>query len=694
MAEPIENTESVNSEQPVPATVASAPAQNPILLKGEIEIYPDQRLPHLDQGPVKAYAASGRGKEKAYALLCEKALVPQINGASKYLTLAHSSLPRLIGAGLVNWAPTKEQRYVFVYENKLGLPFANPSNVMAMGIKADTVYQGLLKKFVPMLKELRDLEFVHGNIRVSNLYTGGGNGFEKIMLGECLATPPAYLYSATYEPIERASALPLGRGTPSYTDDLYSFGVMLAVLMRTSDPLAGKSDEEIVAHKIEHGSYQALTGKERFSGTILELLRGLLNDDAKQRWTIDDIVVWLDGQRVSPKQASPLKPKAARPIEFIGEKYLRPQVLSLDFYKSPPTAQKLYDSGELKLWLNRSIQDKALEENAEHAINAAKELGMSGESYAERVAAFLSIAFGPGMPLNYKGVKFMPEAFGRLLAESFAYNKNLNIFAEILQTSMVNFWASMADTVSAESVEILNKFETCRAFLRQNSQGYGLERCLYYLCPEAPCMSEKLKDFYVRGPEELLLAYEYMANNGTRPERFFDRHIIAFLSVKDRVVIDPYIPDLSSSEPHRQIRGAIKVFSIIQRRGKLPSLPGVVEWICSGIDPLVNQLHDREQRAKLKSQIGKLKEKGEIDRVEQVFDNVQMLQADEAGFRQAMREYANYKNEYAETEHKLKNDPKFGYSEGRKTSALVSGCIAAIIILVYLVINMSSMKPF
>ncbi len=677
-----------------PIAPSSAVGADPVLLKGEIEIYPDQRLPHLDQGMVKAYAATGRAKEKAYALLVEKALVPQIHASSKYMTLNNPSLPKLMATGVVYWTPEKQQRYVFVYENKLGLPFANPSNFMAMGLKADNVLHHFVKKMVPLLKNFRDMDFVHGNIRVTNLFTGGGNGFEKIMLGECLATPPAFLYSPIYEPIERAAAQPLGRGVPDYTDDLYSFGAMLAIMIRTSDPMSGWSDESITEYKIEHGSYQALTGKERFSGSILELLRGLLIDDVKQRWTIDDIVTWLDGQRVSPKQAGPVKPKAARPIEFFGDKYLRPNILSLNLNRNPGEVVRINDNGELKLWLNRSIQDKKLEENAEHATNAAKELGVLGEAYPERMAGFMSAVLGPGLPIFYRSFKFNPEAFGRMLADAYVTKKELAHFAEILQTSLISFWALMNDALTPQAAEIVSKFDICKGFMRQQGQGYGLERCLYYLCPEAPCLSDKLKNYYVRTPEELALAYEHLASRPDRPEGFFDRHVVAFLSVKDKSVIDPYIPDINSSDPARSALAALRVLSSIQRRGKMQNLPGVVNWIAEKVDPLINRFHDREQRAKLKAHLLKIKDKGDISAVEQMFDGIQALQADEHNFNQAKYNYNFLDQEHAKLEHDLANDPKFGHSTGQSTSALISGIVATCIIVIYVFYKFTTKAAF
>ena len=159
-----------------------------VLLKGEIEIYTEARLSQYDQGEIKAYAARSKTREKSIAFLCERHLVPRIHHSSMYYAIHSPSLPRLIGAGIVDWAPLHQQRYVFVYEDKFGNPVANSSNVSGMGLKHDLVLNTVVRNLVPALKDMRDVDFIHGNIRVSNLYDGGSPNLEKVMLGECLNT--------------------------------------------------------------------------------------------------------------------------------------------------------------------------------------------------------------------------------------------------------------------------------------------------------------------------------------------------------------------------------------------------------------------------------------------------------------------------------------------------------------------------
>ena len=133
-----------------------------------------------------------------------------------------------------------------------------------------------------------------------------------------------YAQPIIYDTIPRAIASPLGRGVADYSDDIYALGVTIAALMRVHDIAEGMSDEEIINHKIEVGSFNFIAGKDRFPAQILELLRGTLNDNPNLRWTFDDIMTWADGRRVSAKQGATLTAlKASRPLEFNRLKFFK-----------------------------------------------------------------------------------------------------------------------------------------------------------------------------------------------------------------------------------------------------------------------------------------------------------------------------------------------------------------------------------
>lgn len=697
MTDPVQEPTNAQTETPKSQTAPSsddtgAPGAA-ILLKGEIEIYPFSRLSHLDQGPIKAYEALTKTREKAFALLCERNSVPQIFAASKYYGLSHPSMPRLVGAGVVDWTPLQQQRYVFVYENKIGKPIASPETINGMGLKNDVIINNVLRSLIPALKDLRDADFVHGNIRLQNLYDGGAQGLERVMLGECLCSPPGFLQPTLYETIERGAADPLGRGEPTYEDDMYALGVLLAVMLRVHDPMQGFSDDQIVSAKIEEGSYAAITGKDRITGSLLECLRGLLNDDPKQRWTIDDVITWSEGRRVHSKQGSNVRLKASRPLEFNEKKYLRPQMLAFDLAKNPKDLVKLVESKELMQWLNRSLQDKLMEARYESAIIAAQQQG-SNAFYAERLACFVASALFPTLPVMYRGLKFIPEGFGRMLVDAAVTRKDMNPFVEYIQNQMLQFRSSCQETAAAENNDLVTKLENCRAFLRHTMSGYGIERCIYVLSQEVFCLSDKLKSYYVRSAEDLLLAYDKLADSKDRPEAMVDRHIIAFLSVRDRQIVDPYLPDINSEEKYKSILGIMRFLTAIQKRAKMGALPGLSKWLCESLDPLINRLHDRDARVKIRGQLQKIGDKGDVSKLLVLFDNAQIFQEDFKKYREALRNYAAFKNEYARLETSLENDKTFGYGAGRQVAAMISAIISGFIIIFYLLYKFSGQGIF
>lgn len=689
MTEDIQKSSSV-SENPDPKSDASkGKGLAPVLLKGEIKIFPDKPITIYDQGPLNAYQALGKAGNKAFALVCDKNLVPQSEIVHKYAGITTPYLPKIIGCGVVDWHPDLKEHFVFVYEDKLGNPIAQGKNPMAMGLKPEFVLSTVFRNMIDVVKSMRDKGITHGNIRVSNIFDGGSSTFENSMLGEMLATPSGYCQSVLYETITRGLCNPLARGPAEISDDIYALGVTLASLIRTSDSHEDFSDEEITNAKIEMGSFNFIVGKSRFPPPILEFLRGTLNDDTTLRWTFDDILTWMEGRRVNAKQvglASVLK--ATRPLDFMKMKFLKPQNLSVVIPKDPSLVVPLVENGELFLWLNRSIQDKELEKRYDDALMESKK--ESGSTvYADRLASTMSIALGPENPIFYKHMGFMPTGLGNLLADAACLKKEVGIFVDIIQMSITSFWGKYTPYQNLNVTEIINKLANCQRFLGQNQVGSGLERCIYYLSPMAPCFSEKLEPFYVRSAEDFLKALEKLSHSKKRPEWFMDRHIIAFLSVRDKAIMEPYIPDLSAPEKHRQRLGAVRMFAAIQLRDKMEPLAGLSNWMCGMLDPIIDRYHDREKRKRIKDQLLKIKDVGDLEKIANLFNRPEEFQIDMKNYSEMMKYYQALKREYINLGYQLDNNKNFGMEAGKQAASLVSGLIAGLVVIVYLVFTLT-----
>ncbi|MGB0720326.1 MAG: hypothetical protein ACPGRX_07625, partial [Bdellovibrionales bacterium] len=499
----------------------------------EIDIDSDKPLPAYDVGRNKAYRAMAKkgysSGKTLFALVCERHLLPRQRAISTYASFGHSSVLPLVECRKIYWPPAKQERFVFIYEDSLGKVLLNPNHPHAMGWKQERVMDVVVKPMVEILQSFQAKDFVHGSIRPSNMFDGGlGDAMKRIMLGDCLSTPPSYTQPSLYETIERGMADPVGRGLGTLTDDLYSFGVSLAVFLRTHDPLSGMSDEDVIREKIKQGSYAAITGKDRFRGSVLELLRGLLHDDPSQRWTIDEVMVWMDGRRLSPKQALKRK-KAIRPFVYGGERYFQAPLLGMALDIIPAETVKVVENETLQQWISRALEDDAVEEKMERALKDALRDGGRGAGYEDRVVANLSAAFDPMAPIRFRGLRVMGDGIGAALYEVIVLKQDVKVFVDLFMQSVALSWVSSTDNPNLDTRGLVTKFEHCRNYLRQKGIGYGLERCLYVLARDTPCLSPLLSDYYVTSPEEMVLAFEDLAKKGDASGAFLDRHSVAFL---------------------------------------------------------------------------------------------------------------------------------------------------------------------
>lgn len=661
----------------------------PVLLKGEIKIFPDKPLPKYDQGAIKAYEALTPSGGAAFALLCEKNIVPQSEIVHKYAGITTPHLPRLLACGVVEWSVDFKEHLVFIYEDKLGEPISTGRNPAALGLKAETVISTIFRNILEVVRAMRDKGISHGNIRTSNIFDGGTQTYESTKLGEMLSTPSGYAQPIIYETITRGLCNPLGKGPSELSDDIYALGVTLATLIRTLDPADGLSDEEIVNAKMEVGSFNFIVGRSRFPAPVLEFLRGTLNDDVSLRWSFDDIMTWAEGRRVSAKQTSAATTlKASRPLDFMRHKFLKPELLGVAFPKDPSQVVPLVENGELYLWLNRSIQDKELEKRYDNAlIEAKREVGNT--NYADRLSSVMAVALDPENPIFYKDLKFSPTGFGALLADAAQTKKDISPFVDVIKTGVISFWNKSSSLQNSGTNDAVNRMGNCQRFLTQTMIGSGLERCIYYLSPNAPCFSEKLDQFYVRSAEDYLNALEKLSGQKNRPEWFVDRHIIAFLSVRDKSIIEPYLPDLASTEKHRQRQGLIKMLASIQLRDKMGALPGLSLWVAGVLDQLVDRYHDRQKRKSVREQLDKIKNQGNLERLGSLFNNFDEIQLDLRGYTEAMQQYQALKKEYFMLEQDINTNKNFGIETGKNTAALVSGIISAIVVVIYLLFTLT-----
>lgn len=684
--------------KPLPGDAPSAKAAGEgdfIVFDGKIEIYYGQPIPRLDSAGNKAYRAFAKDRERTplYAIVCERHLVPRISAASTYAGMSNAALTQLVRYGKIYWPLARQERFVFIYLDNPGKPVLLDGERAALGWRQDDAINEVIKPMIDIFLDFRDRDFVHGGIRPSNMFDVAAPARpRKLVFGDCLSAPSFYSQPALYQSIERAMADPAARGRGTQDDDLYSFGVTLAVLMRQNDPMFEMSSAEIIRNKILHGSYVAVTGKDRFRGEVLELLRGLLHDDPIQRWKVDEIQIWLDGRRLTPKQSTVAK-KARRAIAFGTEKYLMMPLLAMSFGHNLAETRRVIDDDSLYQWLERAIDEENVMARFDKALVSSRLLGV-GPGYEERLAGNLSVVLDPSAPIRFKNMNLAIDGIGTAMAKAVALRQQLTPFAELISNGVAMNWLAAQETPGADAVGMHTKIESCRRFLRSNKQGEGIERVLYLLCPDSPCLSEALADYYVTRPGDLLLAFEDLCRKNKAPTNFLDRHVVAFLMQRDSRVIEPYVFDLNTQDRRRIVLTNLRCLAAIQKRYDTGDTPFVTKTLAGMMPIVLERFHDRTLREKLKKSLAECADTGDIQRMATVLDSQETVGRDFTEFRRAMFEYSAIEKERQAIETGLASPDNFGLESGREWSAIVSSAIAGVAILVIAAMFLSDKGVF
>lgn len=657
---------------------ASAGAGGGIALGNDVEINPAKPLPHLSSFGAEAFEAQDRrAVGEQYALLCGRSYIPRTTQTASYKNLKNPHLVRLLDAGIVQWAPENRQRFALVFDRPAGRKILQSPEAAPLRIAEDRLSAAILQPALSVLMDFVNVDMVHGAINLENMFLTGAEGSETLMLGECISSAPSARQHAIYETIERGMAQPMGRGPGTIKDDLYAFGVCVAMMIRGENLMHGKTEKQILQEKLEYGSYGLIVGRDRLPAGISEFLRGVLNDDEQQRWGIDDAMKWLEGRRLSPKQ--PRMPlKAARPFIFQERKYWDLRSIAMAFANNINEAGSAIEKDQFDLWIKRNFEDKQLEGRLEKVWEREKAAGR------EKLVSSVSMVLDPHAPVRYKRLSVLPMGYGSALAEAMAKEQDIQIYAELILQQILNFWINMRFEEIPDASNMIANFEKCRNFLTQKMPGYGIERVVYMLNKEAFCMSPLLKDFIVVSVGGLVLALEALARRGEKTDKVFDRHMIAFISVREPKMIDPNLGHLISHDRANQLLGITRTLAAIQKRFATGPLPALSAMLVSMMEPAFNRFVDRDLRQELVKRMDKHKDSGNLALILELIDDPRILNDDINRYMQARAEFASLTQERLNMAAALKGRKDFGYATGRQVAMAVSSILGAIGLISYI----------
>ncbi|WP_119302208.1 protein kinase family protein [Dongia deserti] len=667
-------------------------ADDQILLEERYEIAADRRLPKLDSPDVDAFAVNDRNEpgRPMFALVAPGHLPCRYldHLTKKPPSDAPVLWPR--AAGVIDWPMAPGNGSAIVWGRRPVLIFDAPKGERVFGremapprpMTEPQLARQVITPLVTAIREMSLLGIPHRAIRPGNLfYQSSSQG--PMMLGECFSMPPGFAQPALYETIENAIADPYGRGPGLSADDLYALGVLILQLHIGRDPTEGMTDEEIVSAKISAGSFAALAGREKLSTSMAEILRGLLNDKAGDRWTLRHLDAWTTGQHFTPTMPY-LPQRASRPIRFGDSEHMNRPALAHAMARHWPEASKLVDSSDFDNWMKRSFNDDKVGDVMMRLMGSAAGSGPSA-AIKDRYIARLIIWMSPQSPICYRDIRVNVTGMATMLAQLLDNQPLLNQFVEMLRGRLPQLWMNEQSALNSDQLQLRRIMEEVEKHIERPGMGQGVERALYELNPRIPCRSPMIADFYVTSMKDLLPAIDAALpglGEGAIP---FDRHIAAFIGAHLRRTIDRELTAVSQAENEAERRIAVlRLLAMVQQAHPNRKLPRLADSVVAMLIPALSCFHHATARADAERRMHKLGKECDLAGLALLFDPTgPHRRADSLGFTAARRAYVALKQEERWLENGGLTNPNRTRLIGQRAAAVTSAFIASAAIAAY-----------
>ncbi len=645
---------------------------SPPTLRERYVIDPSQELAELSQPSVKAYAVQDKRDpgRPLFALVCKPNLQPRMNALGFLKGENIRGLLPLVDYGIIHWPIFNRRCMVVIYQRPAGGRLIDALKSGKLKLNEHELPRKIIEPIAVALRELAPNDIPHRAIRVENLYL-----FEEekqtIVVGDCATTPPGYDQPTSFEPIERAMATPDGRGKGNIGDDLYALGASIVTLILGHNPVAKLSDDQVLAAKVEQGTYATLCGRERVPLHLLEPLRGMLSDEPDERWTLEEVDFWVSGRRMTPMQKKAAK-KAESRFSFAGRDHGTVRTLAHAFTCHVNEAARVIRKGQLETWLRRSIKDNDMAEAVAAAVEAARAHERDFQGSDDYLVTKVSIILDPKGPIRYKGLAFIPEAFGTVLATEYMEKGAAPKCAEVLGQDLPGLWVILQPNYTPGHSNIEKLFVQLRSHAANRDLGYGMERCLYEFNPMLPCQSSFISDEYVMDIRQLLPALDQAGNHVDTTLRPLDRHVAAFIAHRLGSDVEPHLRTMADPSPSLQVNGMVSLLAYVQWRLGPESLLGLTSWVGGLLAPSINSYHSRSVRRELERAIPKVIRQGSLPELYNLIENQNKRESDREGFEIAVEEFAEAEADVRTVEHSDGNDATLAEIKGQEAAAMTS----------------------
>lgn len=618
----------------------------------------------LNINGAKAYKVNDKidSDKFLYALICSLDTTPRHSILPYIKSLNSPHMLRLVEYGTIIVPHTSKMSMALIYQRPLGgrviddisFPFReNPTKLLS-----------LCTELLGTLRDLNAYGITHRAIRLQNLFYLDDTK-ETVVLGDCAASFPAYHQPAVYEPIETLIAKKEGRGNGTEKNDIYSLAVTLLFLYIGKENGADAPLEEILNVKLKKGSYSAISDDNKVQAAFGNILRNMLADNPVYRWNINNALELIDNKS-NKVSFSPIQEIMKRAFTIGGQKYYTVRDVSCALQQNPKEGYELYSNGKITEWIKNALENEELAHVIDKAISATVDNSPNHELSIAKICIYLT----PYFPIKIGNISLFPDALPKSLYYAYTHHEDLKDFSRFCNYDLIRLWQSLqVDSHTNTTISDI------RGYAASPAIGYGLERVMYELDEDIPCISKLVANDYVSTPTRILRVLDNNYNNSQ--EKPYDNNLIAYLRSKMGKKIDGIIIDLNSKISSLEASAILRLFTTMQNKFGPQELHKLAQWMSVFSMPIIKSYHNIKYQKFLEKELLKISKSGRLYEMQELLENDEARKKDNSEFNIARKTVSKL---LAEKNMLISSDNK--WEEAARDMAIKGACLLAVIVMI------------
>jgi hypothetical protein len=262
-----------------------------------------------------------------------------------------------------------------------------------------------------------------------------------------------------------------------------------------------------------------------------------------------------------------------------------------------------------------------------------------------------------------------------------AAGRDARAHVEALSGGLPSFWVGAQPGPRPELKGLVQILDQMRLIAERGVAGYGAERVMYELCPQAPCLSPILGGGFVATPQELLVLLDEIGQRAGRPNEPMDSHVAGFLMARHKKIDDRYFLALGpGGTPAKRALAILAVLADTQRQFGPEALRGLCRWMMPAMRPAVERYRSADIRRRLSEELTRVAETGDLTKMLTAVDDPKALRDDGKAFDGARARYVQAAEEIETLQRSVANPLAVARTDGRQVTAVISSVVAAMVV--------------